>query len=158
MCEPWHKAGYCTQNNVKQNCPRTCGLCAGVPGRRPAVAREDRCQRDNRTAAVPAGQLEPLFERILTEHPEFEPVALSTSPYVLLLKNFLVAEEAQAFQSVCQKSFERSLAGDQLNPVRTSYQCWCNFPKCFANEHIHRVVRRINDLTGACSFVVITRD
>mmetsp|Transcript_34557 Transcript_34557/g.115418 ORF Transcript_34557/g.115418 Transcript_34557/m.115418 type:complete len:89 (-) Transcript_34557:148-414(-) len=63
--------------------------------------------------------------------------------------------QAEAFISGCAAHFDRSLAGDQLNPVRTSYQCWCNFPKCFANEHIHRVVRRINELTGACSFVVI---
>ena len=44
--------------------------------------------------------------------------------------------------------FERSLAGDQLNPVRTSFQCWCNFPGCFMDEDIQRVTRRIHHLTG----------
>ena len=44
--------------------------------------------------------------------------------------------EAAAFQRVCRKSFERSLAGDQLNPVRTSHQCWCNFPGCFTDPQV----------------------
>lgn len=43
---------------------------------------------------------------------------------------------------------QRSLAGDELNPVRTSHQCWCNFAGCFADPSVHTVVRRITDLTG----------
>ncbi len=26
--------------------------------------------------------------------------------------------------------------------VRTSFQCWCNFPGCFMDSDVHRVVRR----------------
>ena len=95
---------------------------------------------------MPAKQLTQLFERILVDFPQYEPEALSTSPYILLLKNFLVEEEANAFTRVCQKSFDRSLAGDQLNPVRTSYQCWCNFRECFTDPHVHNVTHRINEL------------
>ena len=151
LCDPWHKAGYCSPRapgtaEIRKQCPRTCGLCPGDPGRAPQIAHSDRCQRDNKSAAVPAKQLKPLFERVLAEFPQYEPEALSTSPYVLLLKNFLVEEEANAFLSVCHKSFERSLAGDQLNPVRTSYQCWCNFRSCFTNPHVHNVTHRINKL------------
>jgi len=107
---------------------------------------------------VPEGHLDELFQHSIDAFPEYSPLVLSRSPWVVQYHDFLSEVEAQAFRDVCKESFERSLAGDQLNPVRTSYQCWCNFPKCFANEHIHRVVRRINDLTGACSLVVITRD
>lgn len=148
MCEPWHKAGYCHKRaaDMRQMCARTCGFCEGAIGRVPRVPREDRCRRDNHTAAVPAGQLNKLFERILREHPEYEPIALSTSPYVVLLKNFVAPDEAEAFQSVCKSSFERSLAGDQLNPVRTSFQCWCNFAGCFTDPKVHNVTRRINSL------------
>ena len=148
MCEAWHKAGHCRSRaaDMRSHCPRTCGWCEGIAGRNPPAAREDRCRRDNHTAAVPARQLHAQFERILREYPEYEPTALSTSPYVLLLKNFLNSEEAEAFQSVCKSSFERSLAGDQLNPVRTSFQCWCNFAGCFTNPHVHNVTRRINSL------------
>jgi len=78
----------------------------------------------------------------------YEPEALSTAPYVLLLKNFVREDEAAAFLKVCQSSFERSLAGDQLNPVRTSFQCWCNFPGCFTDPLVHRVTTRINELLG----------
>jgi len=159
MCLAWHKAGYCRGTRpatgpggeavqVPRRCPRTCGLCPGTEGRTPRVPREDRCRRDNRSAAVPAKALNAVFERILAEFPEYEPTALSTSPYVLHLKNFMSEDEAAAFPRVCASSFERSLAGDQLNPVRTSDQCWCNFPGCFVDPLVHRVTRRINNVTG----------
>jgi len=158
MCLAWHKAGYCrgqrrgvsfpSAQQVQEQCARTCGLCPNTKGRNPPKPREDRCSRDNTTAAVPEGELNRLFERIKAEYPEYEPTFLSTSPYVLHLKNFISAEEAAAFQSTCKESFERSLAGDQLNPVRTSFQCWCNFGDCFANPLVHRVTRRINNLTN----------
>ena len=62
------------------------------------------------------------------------------------LRDFISAEEAAAFLDVCLAKFESSLAGDQLNPVRTSHQCWCNFPGCFTNSHVHNVTDRINRL------------
>ena len=100
------------------------------------------------TAAVPAGQLGALFERILAEFPQYSPVALSRDPYVIRLDDFVTDEEAAAIQEVCRPHFERSLAGDQLNPVRTSFQCWCNFAGCFTDPLVHRVTRRINRLTN----------
>mmetsp|Transcript_22610 Transcript_22610/g.74978 ORF Transcript_22610/g.74978 Transcript_22610/m.74978 type:complete len:356 (+) Transcript_22610:99-1166(+) len=148
MCEPWHKAGLCRSPPYGSQCTRTCGRCPGDPGRRPNAPRNARCRRDNQTAAVPEGHLDELFQHSIDAFPEYSPLVLSRSPWVVQYHDFLSEVEAQAFRDVCKESFERSLAGDQLNPVRTSYQCWCNFPKCFANEHIHRVVRRINDLTG----------
>lgn len=146
MCEAWHKAGLCRKKG--HVCKRTCGKCPNVAGRNPRVPRESRCRRDNLTAAVPEGRLDELFQTSIDSFPEYSPVVLSRSPWVVQYHNFITNEEAEAFQDVCKESFERSLAGDQLNPVRTSFQCWCNFPKCFANEHVHRVVRRINQLTG----------
>lgn len=147
MCDAWHKAGMCA--SPKRNlCRKTCGECPGVAGRGPRVPAGERCRRDNTTAAVPAGQLGALFERILAEFPQYSPVALSRDPYVIRLDDFVTDEEAAAIQEVCRPHFERSLAGDQLNPVRTSFQCWCNFPGCFANAHVHRVTQRINAVTG----------
>ena len=129
-------------------CPRMCGFCPGHSGRVPPVPPDARCRRDNHSAAVPKGALSPLFERLLRDFPEFTPVALSTDPYVVELHDFVTPAEAAAFQRVCKPHFERSLAGDQLNPVRTSFQCWCNFPGCFMDEDVHRVTRRINHVTG----------
>ena len=56
-------------------------------------------------------------------------------------------DEAEAFIRACDR-MDRSLAGDELSPVRTSFQCWCNYGNCFADPLVHRVVRRINNLTG----------
>ena len=72
----------------------------------------------------------------------------TTTIQVVELHDFVTPAEAAAFQRVCKPHFERSLAGDQLNPVRTSFQCWCNFPGCFMDEDVHRVTRRINHVTG----------
>ena len=149
MCPAWHKGGACRRNRfgapapaeMRSTCPRTCGLCPGYSGRVPPVPAVARCRRDNHSAAVPKGQLTPLFERVLRDFPQFSPVALSTDPYVVQLNDFVSPAEAAAFQRVCEQHFERSLAGDQLNPVRTSFQCWCNFPGCFMDEDVQRVQR-----------------
>jgi len=131
MCEPWHKAGACARSRgagvpppaeMRKLCPHSCGDCPGVVGRVSRVPSEARCRRDNLTAAVPSGRLKPLFERLLSDFPQYTPAALSTDPYIVQLHDFLTADEMAAFQRVCKPNFERSLAGDQLNPVRTSFQ------------------------------------
>jgi len=71
MCPAWHKAGGCRDPTTRSKCARTCGACPGVAPRNPPVARADRCQRDNLTAAVPARRLTPLFERILADYPQY---------------------------------------------------------------------------------------
>ena len=141
MCPAWHKGGACRRNRVgapapaemRSTCPRTCGLCPGYSGRVPPVPAVARCRRDNHSAAVPDGALEHLFQRVMSDFPQYKPVALSTDPWVVQLEDFIGDEEAAAFVSTCESKFERSLAGDMLNPVRTSHQCWCNFAACFAN-------------------------
>ena len=131
MCEPWHKAGACVRSRgagapppaeMRKLCPHSCGDCPGVVGRVSRVPSEARCRRDNLTAAVPSGRLTPLFKRLLSDFPQYTPAALSTDPYIVQLHDFLSADEMAAFQRVCKPHFERSLAGDQLNPVRTSFQ------------------------------------
>ena len=143
MCDAWHKAGVCRRSRpgapsptqMLQTCPGVCGQCPGNRGRVPPVPREARCRRDNVSAAVPAGHLTPLFERVLRDFPEYSPEALATDPYVVILHDFITPEEAEAFQEVCRPHFERSLAGDQLNPVRTSFQCWCNVRSFRGSNH-----------------------
>ena len=43
---------------------------------------------------------------------------------VMSFDDLVTQEEADALFNACT-SFDRSLAGDQLSPVRTSTQCWC---------------------------------
>ena len=160
MCEPWHKLGACRRAvkwqgasvgppQMAQLCKRTCGFCAGAAGRAPLVRPEAKCQRDNTTAAVPQYELNALFENIMTnpEYEKYTPAALSKDPWLLQLHDFLSEDEAEAFIRACDR-MDRSLAGDELSPVRTSFQCWCNYGNCFADPLVHRVVRRINNLTG----------
>ena len=59
-----------------------------------------------------------------------------------------MSDRALCLERHRRPKFERSLAGDQLNPVRTSFQCWCNFIDCFTDPLVHRVTRRINKVTG----------
>mmetsp|Transcript_23163 Transcript_23163/g.49975 ORF Transcript_23163/g.49975 Transcript_23163/m.49975 type:complete len:408 (-) Transcript_23163:251-1474(-) len=158
MCDAWHKAGACVSPGAASRlrisakvpavCSRTCGLCKGTPGRVPRLSSAERCRRDNVTPAVHEGMLDPLFERVMNEFPQFSPEALSKDPWVVRLHDFVSDREAEAFVKRCEAHFERSLAGDQLNPVRTSYQCWCNFPGCFTDPLIHRVTLRIANVTG----------
>ena len=42
--------------------------------------------------------------------------------------------------------YDRSLAGDEVNPVRTSTQCWCYEP-CLRDPRVRRVVERAHALT-----------
>ncbi len=146
MCDAWHKAGLCRRHG--QRCRRACGLCPGVPARVMPREHAARCTRDNHTPAVRAGRLGPLFERVLSDFPQYAPRALSTDPWVVVLKDFISVEEGDALLGVCKEHFARSLAGDQVNPVRTSTQCWCNFGACFTHPLVHAVHRRIHNLTG----------
>ena len=54
------------------------------------------------------------------------------APWVVALERFVSEEEAMAFRTGCADQFSRSLAGDQLSPVRTSQQCWYAARTCIA--------------------------
>ena len=54
--------------------------------------------------------------------------------------------EAEAFLKGCERHFERSLAGDQLSPVRTSDQCWCSHNECDRDPLVSSVAARISDM------------
>eukprot|EP00316_Scyphosphaera_apsteinii_P012883 CAMPEP_0119337852 /NCGR_PEP_ID=MMETSP1333-20130426/94861_1 /TAXON_ID=418940 /ORGANISM="Scyphosphaera apsteinii, Strain RCC1455" /LENGTH=227 /DNA_ID=CAMNT_0007348997 /DNA_START=191 /DNA_END=874 /DNA_ORIENTATION=+ len=95
--------------------------------------------------------------RIARDYPQYEPEVISKpgkggkfgdrSPWVVTLKNFISDEEADAFIRSCRDHFDRSLAGDQLSPVRTSRQCWCSGNECEYNELTKLVEARIANLT-----------
>ena len=148
LCEAWHRAGECKRRQVvKRTCPQTCGLCPGKSGRDPSPAsRQERCRRDNKTAAFGVGALNPMFERVLRDYPQYSPVALSTSPYVVHLRDFVSADEATALRRLCKTNFKPS--SDHSESVRTSHQCWCDFPACYTDPSVHNITRRIHELTG----------
>ena len=119
-------------------------------------AKRRRCARPPDTPpAVTPGGITRTMKRILSDFPEYNPRAISQpggphgpkAPWVVTLENFVSDEEVDAFISGCRSHFDRSLAGDQLSPVRTSSQCWCSNNKCAASPLTQAVAHRIANLT-----------
>merc|ERR1719198_1523017 len=89
-----------------------------------------------------------MFERALRDFPQFSPVALSTEPYVLQFDNLLSADEANTIIEQARPKLERSLAGDQISPVRTSTQYWCDDSDgCTSHPVIREVTERMMNVT-----------
>ena len=143
-CANWARMGECDKNPkyMLSACTTSCGTCE---------AKQTGCRRANSTAPMAApGGLNAMFERSLAEFPELEPVALSRpssaeaddAPWVVQFDNLLTPEQAQAMVNACP-NLERSLAGDQLSPVRTSTQCWCDDKEgCMGTEVVHDLTLR----------------
>lgn len=138
-CERWALTGQCVKNSefMMANCRKSCGVC-GPFG--PA------CERKG-AAAITPGDIKTTFERAVADFPQYSPEVLHTDPWVVRFDNFVSDEEADRIIELCQEAFQRSLAGDQVSPVRTSTQCWCNFPKCLQDPMLMAVEQRVANLT-----------
>jgi hypothetical protein len=163
MCEQWAAAGEC-QTNVgfmRSSCAKSCGssctgkgaVCARPPGTRAFVG--------------PHG-IEESMQRILRDFPQYDPVAISrpdgprpaspnvragtVAPWIITLRNFLSEAEVDNFISTCSSHFDRSLAGDQVSPVRTSRQCWCADDNGCGRSALARLVEeRVRNVTNVPS-------
>ena len=150
MCDAWVRSkGMCNNERDRKRCPHICGLCAASGHRHPPATRKQRCRRDNTSAAFGVGDIEQMFARTLADFPQYSPLSLSSSPRVLLLRDFLSAEEAAVLRSVCRESRWQPSTDIHDSTVRTSSVCWCNFRECFADPVVHNVTRRIGEVTGA---------
>ena len=141
-CGSWASAGECDKNPafMHSSCPVSCMSC-------PEGDEDPACVRVNKSAAATEGGITAVFERALREYPQYNPQALSQDPWVMTFDDFLSDEEAERFIQLCASSFERSLAGDQLSPVRTSHQCWCQTPPCVTDDIVKRITERIGGIT-----------
>lgn len=141
-CSSWAGAGECDANPgfMLESCPVSCNAC-------PAGDEDPACVRRNSTPAVRDRGIAAVFERALREYPQYKPRALSRDPWVMTFDDFLSEEETARVIELCASSFERSLAGDQLSPVRTSHQCWCQMPPCVNDPVIRGISERISGLT-----------
>lgn len=137
-------AGHCNSGtDAPLRCAAACRIC-----RWPAVAQDaygcdrfgrlsrmlsmDGCEAKRRRCARPPdtpalvgpGGVSATMERLLRDFPQYEPRAVSrpspgdSKPWVVTLQNFLSAAEVDAFIDGCSRHFARSLAGDELSPVR----------------------------------------
>jgi len=141
-CATWAASGECTANRrfMLSSCSQSCKVCA---------EKKHGCMRRNAVPGVrsPTGMVD-MFENALQAFPQYSPVALSTSPYVLQFDNILSAGEAADFISVAGEKLSRSLAGDQISPVRTSTQYWCDDSDgCTRHPTIVKVTERMMNVT-----------
>ena len=150
-CGEWARHGECHANPayMLEACASACGACE---------SKRRSCDRPpNTPPVIGKGDINATMLRILRDFPQFNPTPLSqpggphgpSAPWVMTLENFVSDEEAEAFTSSCAPHFSRSLAGDQLSPVRTSHQCWCSANECERHPLTQRVAERISNLTNA---------
>lgn len=92
-----------------------------------------RCPIVNATPAVPPGAMAAMFERAVSNFPEYEPEMLSIDPPVLVLNNFVKDDEIETLLAHADGRFVRSTAsggrkGDEFVPltseIRTSWTTW----------------------------------
>ncbi|KAL1526849.1 hypothetical protein AB1Y20_015541 [Prymnesium parvum] len=153
-CPAWQQAGECEANPgyMKVKCAASCATCH-------LRDYKKRCPKpDGLDPGVPPGAMDAMFARIHEEFAELKPVALSTSPHVLQLDNFLTDEECAALIARgAEKGFVRSEdAGAMredgtMTPItshhRTSFTAWCDNKECLADPLIQRVMARAEKLT-----------
>eukprot|EP00307_Rebecca_sp_RCC1486_P004928 CAMPEP_0119410100 /NCGR_PEP_ID=MMETSP1335-20130426/3217_1 /TAXON_ID=259385 /ORGANISM="Chrysoculter rhomboideus, Strain RCC1486" /LENGTH=443 /DNA_ID=CAMNT_0007434575 /DNA_START=58 /DNA_END=1385 /DNA_ORIENTATION=+ len=141
-CAHWAATGECSKNKIYMHtsCPQSCGTCKEL---------KKACERVEGSQAFQdkAGSLNAMFERALTDFKQYNPTVLSRDPWLISFDNFITVEEGNAFLEHANESFARSLAGDQVSPVRTSNQFWCSTAKCLADKRISGVVDRVSDIT-----------
>ena len=146
-CQRWAKQGECENNPafMKGSCALACDSCGW----------EDRKCKDRKLPrpAKRNGQINAMFERAIT----FENLGPRVhsrpprGPWVITFDNFISDEEAKSFITSTDHHFQRSLAGDQISPVRTSQQAWCQYgiaPDCVDHPLVHAVHDRVVNVTG----------
>ena len=88
-CASWAGAGECEANAgfMRASCPLSCNSCPDGEG-------DPKCARDNKTAAVSAGDISAMFTSVIADYPQYKPTVLSTDPWVLTLDDFIAESES----------------------------------------------------------------
>ena len=120
-CANWARMGECENNKrfMLNGCSVSCGVCA---------SKKAGCSRRNVVPGVLAPNgLTDMFKAAPHDFPQYSPTFLSTpqhplqgGPYILQFEDVVSEEEASVIIELARDKLERSLAGDQLSPVRTS--------------------------------------
>lgn len=143
-CKAEAEAGMCyaEPERMYRECRWACRWCA--------MSTNALCVRDKqqRPAVVP-GTLERMFARAVSdEHARFRPRVLSRQPWVVAFDSFLSDEECDRVIAVGGKhGFSRSMAGDGVQPVRTSSTSWCSDRACQDDPTMRSIRERIANLT-----------
>ena len=149
QCKAWAAAGECEKNAgfMRRSCAKSCDSCGWED-----TYCTDRANGD--PAKSKPGDITATFQQAIS-FTEFEPTVHSSpatgGPWVVTFDRFISDEEADAFITTTDHHFKRSLAGDQISPVRTSQQAWCQHgiaPDCVDHPLVNRVHERVVNLTG----------
>ena len=141
-CASWAASGECEKNRrfMLTGCSKACDVCN---------QKKFGCSRRNTVPGVvgPDG-IGDMFRRALSDFPQYSPKALSTDPYVVQFEDLITSDEAADMIERCGDRLERSFAGDQLSPVRTSTQCWCDDSHdCITHPTVARITERMMNIT-----------
>ena len=141
-CESWADNGECVANAefMLSYCAYSCGVCR--------VNFKAECKRPAAEApAAVAGTIDATFRRAIDQFGHLQPRVLHRDPWIVSFDSFLTPSEADGLLAKAGHSFERSLAGDGVTPVRTSSTSWCNVATCLDDPLVQDVRARIANLT-----------
>lgn len=154
LCEKFVEAGECNVNPgwMIMNCAASCDACHM---RDPKVRCTHEFLAVSPDPVFRAGDMDKMFNRIITDFKEYEVKVLSESPWVLTFENFLSDVEIDAILSTVD-GWERSTdtgatnefgeTGRMLSEGRTSSNAWCR-TQCEAHPDVSNVMARIENIT-----------
>ena len=152
-CSYWAKNNACeeTPGFMIFSCPRSCGFCH-------LKDPDIRCRRHpDAKPAVGPGDVNKMFERLLTDFPQYTPTVLSRDPWLVVLNDVFTDEECEEMIRVGGANFQRSvdageMKGDNaqfeeiISDDRTSDNDWCT-GSCWKNEIINGMAQKAENIT-----------
>eukprot|EP01084_Bolivina_argentea_P289384 496929_1 len=153
-CAYWKKHGECENEPgyMTFNCAKECGYCH-------LRDPKTRCRRHPEAKrAVFPNDINKMFERILTDFPQYTPQVLSKDPWLVVLNNVFSDEECDTLIDLGGRDWQRSAdagdmsdTGDEFESLiydgRTSYSDWCIDDGCWQNPIINNMAKIAENIT-----------
>jgi prolyl 4-hydroxylase len=180
-CSQWAVGSGCEDNPyfMKKQCAPACQSCDFILH----VYNECKFDPNKADNAIESGGMDLLFETIIVRADDFgfeptiwsrpkkmpnahgylkpcekdiyNPCGVPDGPWVLTLENFVSSKEVDILKEWGAKfGYERSLAGDQVNDVRTSSQTVRMFHAFISITHLVTVI--LSNFNSYCLYYVIT--
>jgi hypothetical protein len=163
-CKDRYDTGACAQMSANGDCDVSPGwmtvMCAASCGRCELLDPKLRCSEENMKIkfedAYKPGDLNNMF-RSLINRSDVETEVLRTSPYMVLVKNFISEEESSTLLRLTEKKLKRStdqgeIAEDGfqeqvISEYRTSSNAWCDHI-CERHPVVANLMERIAELVS----------
>ncbi|KAL3930261.1 MAG: hypothetical protein SGPRY_001615 [Prymnesium sp.] len=121
-CASWARSGECEANPsfMSANCRASCAECESAACHDLEVGCSARAAK---------GECASNYTLLASC-----PFSCKRDPWILAFDDFLEEWEADHLVKVGGHTFQRSLAGDGVTPVRTSSTSWCNVDSCLKDQ------------------------